>query len=319
MKNKICWIVTEGLIGTENQCLGVAEALGVSPKVKRIALNWPWKTFSPFLGLECKSTFTPALEPPWPDLLIASGRKSIAASRYIKKMSAGKTFTVQIQDPRISPSGFDLVAVPAHDLVRGKNVIVTEASPNRITMKKLEEAKNHFSEFENFKKPRVAVLIGGNSKAHKLTQELTKKMAAQLHELSQTYSLMMTTSRRTGKDNEKILRKTLKDTDAYIWDGDGENPYFAMLAYADYILVTNDSASMLSDAVTTGKPVYMIPLDGGSQRFERLYAHLKYKGVLREFEGHLEHWSYEPLSDAKIVAQAIKAAICLVPRCDEVD
>ncbi|MEZ5919300.1 MAG: ELM1/GtrOC1 family putative glycosyltransferase [Alphaproteobacteria bacterium] len=98
--------------------------------VKRIALRQPWKSLSPWLNYECARTFIPALEPPWPDLLIASGRKSIAASRYIRKMSGGKTLTVQIQDPRTNPAQFDL-AVPAHDPTRGENVLVTTASPNR--------------------------------------------------------------------------------------------------------------------------------------------------------------------------------------------
>ena len=102
-KNITCWVVTEGLAGTENQCLGVAEALGIVPEVKRIELRQPWKSLSPYLGFEQNWSFSPALTGPWPDLLLASGRKSIAASRYIKKASGGKTFTVQIQDPRIFP------------------------------------------------------------------------------------------------------------------------------------------------------------------------------------------------------------------------
>lgn len=89
-----CWIITEGLAGTENQCIGVAEALGVEAEIKRVALRQPWKSLSPWLGFESGSVFEPALSPPWPDLLIASGRKSIAASRFIRKASKGKTFTV---------------------------------------------------------------------------------------------------------------------------------------------------------------------------------------------------------------------------------
>lgn len=91
-----CWIVTEGMAGTENQCLGVAEALGIEADVRRISLRQPWRILSPYLGLEFGASFVPTLTPPWPDLLIASGRKSIAASRYIKRASRGKTFTVQI-------------------------------------------------------------------------------------------------------------------------------------------------------------------------------------------------------------------------------
>ena len=57
----------------------------------------------------------------------------------------------------------------------------------------------------------------------------------------------------------KILRDTLAGDKNFIWDGAGKNPYFAMLGWADAILVTADSVSMLSDACTTGKPVYLIP------------------------------------------------------------
>ncbi len=301
----ICWVVTEGIAGTENQCLGVAEALGITPEIKRISLRQPWKSLSPYLGCETARTFIPRLERPWPDLLIASGRKSIAAARYIKKASRGRTFTVQIQDPRVSPSQFDLVAVPEHDPTRGPNVIVTAASPNRITPEKLAEAKQRFSAFESLKSPRVAVLIGGDSKAHTLTPRIMIGLAQKLNGLDA--GLMITTSRRTGEKNTAVLREILDDgKSAFFWDGTGDNPYFGMLAWADYIIVTADSASMLSDAGTTGKPVYMVPLEGGAPRLDALHDNLKKRGVLRDFTGTLEHWTYEPLRDSQGVAGAIR-------------
>ena len=102
-----CWIVTEGFAGTENQCLGIAEALGVTPTVKRIVLRQPWHTLSPWLGSENEWTFSPLgdkLHAPWPDLVLAAGRKGIAAARYIRRMSGNRAFIVFIQDPRISLS-----------------------------------------------------------------------------------------------------------------------------------------------------------------------------------------------------------------------
>src|SRR5262245_61933506 len=107
-KKPVCWVVGEGIAGTENQCLGVAEALGVAAEVKRVALRQPWKALSPYLGFECGCSFEPQLEGPWPDIVIAGGRKAIAAARYIKKASGGKTYTVLLQDPRISTKAFDL-------------------------------------------------------------------------------------------------------------------------------------------------------------------------------------------------------------------
>lgn len=201
-------------------------ALGIAPDIKRIALNEPWKSLSPYLGLEQRSSFSPALTPPWPDLLITSGRKSIAAARYIKKMSQGRTILVHIQDPRISANGFDLIAVPAHDPLRGDNVIVTQGSPNKITTESINDAKTDFPELESLNAPRVAVLIGGTSKAYNMTRSITEKLANDLSHLSESLnaSLMITCSRRTGAQNQEILETRLKNDTNYFWDGQGKKP-----------------------------------------------------------------------------------------------
>ncbi len=300
-----CWIVTEGMAGTENQCLGVAESLGLNATIRRISLRQPWKILSPYLGLEFGATFMPRLTPPWPDILIASGRKSIAASRYIKRASKGKTFTVQIQDPRIDPKHFDLVAVPEHDPTRGENVIVTKAAPNRITSGLLTKARNDFAPlFAMMPSPHIAVLLGGNSKAHRMSTIGMKRLGAQLSTLKG--SLIITASRRTTEEQKNAFLAGLDGREHWHWDGTGENPYMGMLAWADYILVTADSVSMLSDAATTGKPVYMIPMDGGSTRFDRFHQNLLNHGIIRTFEGALDHWSYEPLNDSARIAAEIQ-------------
>ena len=299
-----CWIITEGIAGTENQCLGVAQALGISATVKRITLNEPWKSLSPYLGFERAHSFTPALTAPWPDLLITSGRKAIAPSRFIKKQSKGKTVTVHIQDPRINPQHFDLLAVPAHDPARGKNVIVTKASPNKITHDLISSAKGLFPGLGNLPSPRIAVLIGGSSQAYTMTREITQNLADALNKIDAP--LMITCSRRTGDDNRAILEHALNTSKNYFWNGQDENPYLAMLGWADMIMVTADSASMISESCTTGKPVYMIDLEGGSKRITALHNSLIKHGALRRFEGALEPYHYEPLNDSKLVADEIK-------------
>ena len=298
-----CWVITEGIAGTENQSVGVAEYLKWQTEVKRIELSEPWKSLSPYLGFERRSSFTPRLIPPWPDILIAGGRKSIAASRYIKKQNP-HCYTVYIQDPRISSKHFDLVAVPKHDPMRGDNVIVTDASPNHITQNRLSDAKVQFPFLHDLPHPRVAVLIGGNSKAYTITPEICETLAEQLNTLNA--SLMITCSRRTPEDCQNILKEQLTSSTNYFWDGTNENPYFALLGWADFILVTADSASMISESCTTGKPTYMIPLEGGAKRICALQNHLIHDGKLRIFNGALEKYDYEPLNDAQMVANEIK-------------
>lgn len=299
-----CWIITEGIAGTENQCLGVAENLNVDIEIKRIKLNEPWNTLSPYLKFECHKTFSPYLTPPWPDLVLASGRKSIAASRYIKKLSKEKTLVVQIQDPRVRLREVDLICVPEHDPTRGPNVITTTAAPNRITPQKLNEAKEEFASlFSHMPKPRVGVLIGGNSNAYTLTKEKTKQLCDQL--LNVNGSLMITASRRTGEENREILKQSLNGEHIYFWDELSPNPYFGILAWADYLLITSDSVSMISEAASTGKPLYTLDLEGGNKRLNLFHKNIRDKGIAKRFDGHLAPWTYTPLNDSNVIAQEI--------------
>lgn len=305
---KSCWVITEGIAGTENQCLGLAEALGVTPVVKRIKLRTPWKQLSPWLRVGHQFALAPdsdRLDPPYPDLLIASGRKSIGIALHIKKQSGGKTFVVQVQDPRIDPRHFDLVVVPQHDPARGDNVLVTAGALHRVTPATIAAEKDKFAATLGARPaPRVAVLIGGNSRAHRLTPLLAQKLAAQLLGLNAT--LMITASRRTGQENAKLLREMLQGPRVYFWDGNGDNPYFALLGWADHIIVTEDSVSMTSEALSTGKPVYTAALEGGARRLDRFHKLLQEQGYTRPFTGRLETWSYEPPHDTLKAAAEIR-------------
>ncbi|MBT3810395.1 MAG: hypothetical protein HOF99_12920, partial [Rhodospirillaceae bacterium] len=123
-----CWILTDGKIGMVNQCLGLARALGHDPDIKTVDLRRPWAWLPPTLIPARTSVITAGstpLAPPWPDLLIASGRKSVAPAQAIRKASGGRTFCIQIQDPGIAVGSFDLVVAPDHDRLRGDNVVST--------------------------------------------------------------------------------------------------------------------------------------------------------------------------------------------------
>jgi mitochondrial fission protein ELM1 len=307
-----CWIITEGITGTENQCIGVAEAMGITPLVKRVKLRFPWKQLSPWLSWghdKALAADSDPIAPPYPDLVIASGRKSIGIAAHIRRESRGKTFVVQIQDPRIDPKNFDLVVVPQHDPTRGDNVLVTKAGLHRVTADKLAAAKEKYQQhYSNIPHPRVAVLIGGSSKAHTMTPENAKLLAVQLLHLAESpnIGLLVTASRRTGEENSKLLRDTLQGPAIHFWDGAGDNPYFGFLALADYIIVTEDSVSMTSEALSTGKPVYIAALEGGAKRLDMFHKILQEQGYTRPFTGLLEKWSYTPPDDTQRVAEEIR-------------
>ena len=117
----------------------------------------------------------------------------------------------------------------------------------------------------------------------------------------------MTASRRTGDTNAAILRDALSTCPAYVWDGEGDNPYFGFLGLADTIVVTADSVSMVSEACATGKPVYVVELEGGSAKFARFHEGLRAAGITRAFDGNLESWTYAAPDDtAKVAAEIVR-------------
>jgi hypothetical protein len=103
-----------------------------------------------------------------------------------------------------------------------------------------------------------------------------------------------------------LLEARLKGLNAFIWDGSGENPYFAMLGLADAIVVTADSVNMVSEAAATGKPVHVVPLEGGSKKFARFHRAMEEAGITRPFRGAIEQWTYRPPDDAACAAAVIR-------------
>jgi mitochondrial fission protein ELM1 len=118
-------------------------------------------------------------------------------------------------------------------------------------------------------------------------------------------SLLLTFSRRTPDAAKRVMRERLNALPGLIWDGDGENPYFAFLGAADVILVTEDSANMPTEAAATGKPVYLLRMDGGQARKRRFHKELAALGITRWFGSELESWSYTPLRETERAAAEV--------------
>lgn len=311
METAVCWVVTEGHIGMENQALGVAEALGLVPTTKTVAARQPWRSLPPRLWVKPLGFVAlagNALAPPWPDVVVSSGGQAALAAYLIRRASGGRAFTIHVQKPALPAHDFDVLVVPKHDGLTGPNVIVTEGAVHRVTRAKLVDAARRFApRYAHLPKPRVAVLIGGSNNRYRLTPERMREFARQLAALAKGGAgLMITPSRRTEPEAARILRETLAGHSADIWDDQGENPYFGLLGLADAILVTRDSVSMTSEAVFTGKPVHVIDLDGSSRRIERFHAHLERQGYTRRFTGALERWTYTPPDDTALAAVRIK-------------
>ncbi len=309
------WAVSDGRAGIDNQVLGLAEAIGrqtpVQITAKRIGWKAPLDPLPPRLNPAPRwgrSSGSSDFAPPWPNLWIAAGRASLPLSIRMRKWSGGDTFVVQLQDPRLPATLFDLVAPPVHDRLTGEGVFPITGSPHRITPEKLAQAHTAFrSQLSTLPTPHLTVLIGGKSKAFNLSPERAERLAEDLAKALGQHggSLLMTFSRRTPEAAKAILRRRLGGFPGLIWDGQGDNPYFAFLAAADIIVVTEDSVNMVAEAAATGKPLYIAAVDGGQWRKRLFHADLAERGAARPFIGALEPFNYEPLRETDRLATEI--------------
>jgi hypothetical protein len=310
-----CWVVSEhGLAGTETQARALAEALGFDPAVKRIAVRAPWRALPPRLWLRPLAALAPGsdpLAPPWPDLVIASGRKAAAPAAALRRITGGATRAVFVQAPPLPPARFDVVVAPRHDRLTGPNVVPVTGALTRITRARLDAAARRFApQVAHLPRPRVAILIGGSSKAHRLTAAVAHRLARDLRAMAAATgcSFLITTSRRTGADNARILQAALSDTPHVFYQAGvsaGDNPLHGFLALADEIVVTEDSVTMACEAAGTGVPVQVVPLAGGKPKFDRFHAELRARGVTRPFDGRLGDTMPQPLDETRRAAAAV--------------
>jgi mitochondrial fission protein ELM1 len=203
---------------------------------------------------------------------------------------------------------FDLVIPPRHDRLQGDNVFPITGSPHRLTPARLAGDLEQFRGLvDPLPRPRVAALIGGTSKAFDLSSERAAEMARLIREGIEAAggALMMTFSRRTPDAARALLTARLRDLPGVIWDGQGPNPYFAFLAAADVVLVSEDSTNMAAEAASTGKPVLVLKMDGASDKFALFHRDLEARGAARPYRGVLETWSYEPLAETGAAAAEV--------------
>ncbi len=158
------------------------------------------------------------------------------------------------QGPAHGRGTADFIWVPEHDSLRGPNVLRTITSPHRVSASRLDAARAApDARLARLSGRRVAVLLGGDSRHLRFSEDMIARLLVDLRRLAATgCSLMVTASRRTPERLREPTRLLAAETGGFFWDGTGENPYVAMLALAEAIVVTSDSVNMVSEAVATG-------------------------------------------------------------------
>lgn len=293
MKN--IWVLLDDAAGHMNQALGVAEALHLPFEPKTIKYNEKAALPNLLLGASLKAVApreAAEIKAPWPELVISAGRKTFPIARYIKKQSGGKAKLVQMMHPGFPSWGVDLLVVPEHDRRQAsKKVMVTTGAPNRVQPDFLaQEAAIWERTLTPFDKPRIAVLLGGNTHGITFTREDGAQLAEQVQRLSLGQgSLLISSSRRTPKEFAEGLRTGLKQSFHFHDPATSRtNPYYAFLALSNAIVVTADSVSMMSEACTVGKPVFLFqPAHYHAPKHQHLVEILLKKGYAVSSSGDM--------------------------------
>ena len=207
----------------------------------------------------------PALAPPWPDLIIAAGRRSASVARWIVRQSGGRTRSVLLGRPRAPLAAFDLVVTtPQYGLpVRG-NVLHLPAPAAMLPAADPAEIEHWRQRWSTLPRPWIGVLAGGDRAPYRLDADAAARLgdAAAALAIERGGSVLATTGPRTAPAAAEALFGQLGEAafrHRYA-KNQTDNPYRALLALADAFIVTGDSASMLAEAAGTGKPVAVFDL-----------------------------------------------------------
>jgi uncharacterized protein len=305
-------VLTDGKAGDEAQCLGVAERLGLAPETRRVKPRPPWVWLmprGPIDPAEAANRPGSPLRPPFPDICIASGRRAVAYLRRLRADSAGRTLTVFLKDPGVGQDAADLIWAPAHDGLRGENVLSTLTSPHRVAPERLAAARAVTPGWLQPGRVHAGVMLGGDSRHHRFTEADVASLAGLLRAVAGSgVRLVVTPSRRTPPALAAAVRALCGETGGFWWDGTGDNPYLPILAHAEHLVVTADSVNMLGEAAATGRPVHLFTPSGGHRKINAFVNGLERHGVVRRLTGRLESWSYEPLDATPVIAAAVAQA-----------
>jgi hypothetical protein len=263
------WVLEDDRPGNTTQSLGLAEALGWPFERKRLAPSWRALAHNRWLGASIAGidvARSAPLEPPWPDLVIAAGRRCAPVAQWIREASGGRAKLVQLGRKGGDHADlFDLTVTPRYcRLTPHPRRLETAAPLHRASAERIAEARERFARFAALPAPRIGLLVGGTSGQYRFGPADARRIGEQAMALARRAGgcVLATSSRRLGTRATQALREALEGAPlVHVWRPDGDaNPYLGILAWADALVVSADSESMLAEASSLGKPLFLARL-----------------------------------------------------------
>ena len=303
-------LLTEGMHGMISQVEGLAKALDLDFIHEKIELNNFWKLIPPKITPSKSFVFKNNIEHEF-NIVISCGRKSVIPSIYLKKKFKEKIINIHIQDPKVSLTNFDFVVAPEHDGLIGKNVISTKGAIHYLRENELDENISYLK--PKIKKEKIVTLVvGGPNKYYDYKLSLVEEIFSKIKQnfINNDYQLIFIPSMRTPK-NVIDQAKNYFDNDQIIVTEIDKKAYLSSLRLADYIVVTCDSTSMISEAAITGKPIYVaqMPHIKNNYRFKKFFEMFRKLNITKDLSDNLEVWKYEKLNETDRISGYIKSKL----------
>ena len=263
----LVWLLLGERLGDNAQIRTLGSMLGLASETKYLRYNGLYQVPNTLKGASLVSVQRETrhdLTPPWPDLVILCGRKSVATARWIKKQSKGRTKLIAIGRPRVGLDIFDLVVTtPQYRVPNEPNVVELLIPLSGVSEEDLRDARRLWkSSVADLPEPRIALLVGGDTTTGCLDEVAADRLGrlASRYAKSRGGSLMITTSPRTKfKAAEALINAITVPSKIHRWAPglSTPNPYLGFIGMADEVIVTCDSASMIADAAVAKKPILL--------------------------------------------------------------
>ncbi len=220
-------------------------------------------------------------------LIVAIG----SAAYYPAKVLGKKADlpVVVLMYPRGFRLDFNHILCPAYDNPPQRDNITTLPITLCSRDKAFYDAMTvEFGEKFAYSLPAVGVIIGGDNKYERICPERIREKLEQLFALTPKHQHWVTTSRRTSKEVENVIEKFDFDY-KLIYSRERYNPIPAFLNLSEYLFVTSDSASMISECVSVGKAKVEVLRNVAKKKskFDRFLKGLEEAGCIHIFDGHL--------------------------------
>jgi len=306
-------LLTQGMHGMISQVEGMAKALNTEYSHKIVRLSFPWNQIPPKLTpiseiiLRDKIYLT---ESETPDLIISCGRKSVIPSILIKKKNP-KIFTIHIQDPKVSFKNFDAIVAPEHDNLKGDNIYNSKGAIHYITNLEINNARQYLADKIKSEKI-VSLILGGPNKYYSFKSDQIINIFNKIKSIfvSDGYKVIIIPSMRTPKETIDLAIKEMGSY-GHVVNKVDKQAYLSAYALANYVIVTCDSTSMISEAATSGKPIFVAHMKAkkNNYRFKKFFELFKQMGITRDLGEQIETWTYNKHNEAQRIAIDIKNKI----------